>query len=474
MPAEAIRIKRTDLELKALQDLLRDVESDLFKNEKKRITGFTLAEPNGPDAGHNVIVIDSTPKEPPLLSLEQFPTSLNENQLAEKLVALEDAKKMRVRCYGTALVSGEQAVVAVCDPGAVVEPVSTETLKLRGRMSTFGGRDDQGVGFSEDLAWIEREQQAAAYPGFFLPGRSGEGFGHRLNTEKFYLACRWDYDLTPKGFLAQPTTLCVVTNVASGASAEARPIDFGPSDTKPGAKDRVADLSPGLAAHLGLTTDAICEVAIPRPEGLLPRLPGMPAPGAAAEAIPHGKRRVVFLTGDYVGRGRHIRQAQAKAERCALTVDFHFNSNGPAARGAEVYFKKGDSASKQVAQRIVAGFQKIGLPDHGDPVKASDDGEGRAQFIDFYSNPAVLLEPLFVSNPEQVAWLHDDANFKKLGEVVATAILASTKDGDTVGLSIGHLGKDSSPKDRGATCRGHDTEAEHGEALAHAVEKLIA
>ncbi len=462
MPVEAIRIKRTDLNLAALQDLLREVEADLFKKELKQITGLTLADPAGPDAGHNVIVTDEAGSKPPAVTLRQFPLELNEEELAGKLVEVEDREKLILRSYATVLVGNQPAAVALFDPAPAPEAAAAETITIRGKMSVFGGPKDTTMTLTENLAWIDNEQQAADYPGFFLPRRGKEGFGRRLRTEKYYLACRWDYSVTPKRFLAQPTTLCTVKNPANGKTVQARPIDWGPDLDRTG---RNADLSNGVADALGLRTNDVCEVLVPTPrQAPRPAVPAVTEPGAAS-----GRRRVVFLTGDYALR--RVRQRQAAAEGCALTVDFHFNSNGPAAYGGEVYHKRGDAASRRVAERIVAGFRSIGLPDHGsEPVKSG----GRAGFIDAYANPAVLLEPLFVSNPKQAAWLHDAENFQKLAKAVAQVILESTCDKDTIGLSIGHLGKDSSPNDRGATCRGGDTEATHGEALARAVAELLA
>lgn len=472
MPAEVLQIQRTDLDLPALEKLLQTVDSQIFKNEGRRITNLTLADPTGPDAGHNVVGIDPTPTAPPVLTLRQFDANLEEIDLATKLIALEKAEQLHVRCYGTVLVSDKPANVAVCDPAASVPSVPSGVISLEGKMSTFGGPNDTGMQFDENLAWIENEQQASNYPGYFLPGQPGEGFGRRLNadsTTKFYLACRWNYDVTPKSYLAQPTTLCTVTNPANGRSFQARPIDYGPSDSKPGAKDRVADLSPGLATALGLDTDQICKVQIPL-SGSAPHLAG-PAPQMPAGPLQN--RRVVMLTGDYVGH--HVRQAQARAAGVKLSIEFHFNSNGPSSVGSGVYFKPGDAASQAAAQQLQNGFNQL-FQNHngwGGTAKPSSADGGRSAFIDSYANPAVLIEPLFVSNNQQADWIHVDANLNSLAANIASSLVAVTQSGDLIGLSIGHLGKDSAPGDRGADCIDGDTEATHGEKLALAVRALL-
>lgn len=470
---ESIRITVTNLSVPELERLLKKVESQVFQEKGKRISGVTLADPDGPDAGHNLIVIDDSANPPPIdWVLREFPTTLTEDQLASQLLQVERDENKRLRCYGNVLVDDRQIVVALFDP--VPMPAGASDLQtgpgemeagvvtLTGKMSTFGGLNDEGLAKGENLAWIDDEIAARAYHGFFLPPQAGIGWARRLRTEKFYLACRWDYSVTPKRFLAQPTTLCKVTNPRTGQSVEARPIDWGPH-VRTG---RVTDLSPGVADALGLKTDDVCTVAIPTPD-----LPPRPPRSSEVAAAISDARRVVFLTGDY--GVRPIRQRQAVAAGCALTVDFHFNSNGPAARGAEVYFRTNHNPSKELARRVIQNFQALGLPDHGDPLKSATDGEGRAAFINRYQNTAILLEPLFVSNLQQAQWLHEPGNLDNLARAVADAIRSSTNPADVIGLSIGHLGKDSSPSDRGAPCKLHDMEATHGEAMARAVAQLL-
>ena len=63
--------------------------------------------------------------------------------------------------------------------------------------------------------------------------------------------------------------------------------------------------------------------------------------------------------------------------------------------------------------------------------------------------PAVLLEPLFVSNPDQAKWIHDVKNIRKLAEAIVDVIDSAFGPDAVVGLSIGHKFKTSSPGDRG-------------------------
>lgn len=100
-----------------------------------------------------------------------------------------------------------------------------------------------------------------SFPDIFLPTQppGTTGLARRLNPNASYIACRWDYSVTPKDFLT--STKVLVTNPANGRSGPALGVDFGPSAST----GRVADLSPGLAARLGLDTNDTCTVAIPLP-----------------------------------------------------------------------------------------------------------------------------------------------------------------------------------------------------------------
>ncbi|RYD32498.1 MAG: hypothetical protein EOP86_15570 [Verrucomicrobiaceae bacterium] len=133
-----------------------------------------------------------------------------------------------------------------------------------GKMSTFGGPLDFGVSASEGLALFDRpDLRDPLHRGLFLPTQppGTSGLARRLNPDRFYLACRWSYAQTPREFLRN--CVATVTNPRTGQSAEARPADWGPhTDT-----GRATDLSPGLAAHLGLETDDICLVEISRGGG---------------------------------------------------------------------------------------------------------------------------------------------------------------------------------------------------------------
>ncbi len=132
-------------------------------------------------------------------------------------------------------------------------------FRVEGKMSTFGGPHDLGMSPDEGLALFSNaDLKNPKYSYLFLPAPppSTSGLGRRLNPDQYYFACRWDYAATPKEFLRR--ALARVENPANGRAADARPVDWGPHSST----GRVADLSPGLAAALGLNTDDIVRITI--------------------------------------------------------------------------------------------------------------------------------------------------------------------------------------------------------------------
>jgi hypothetical protein len=123
-------------------------------------------------------------------------------------------------------------------------------------MSTFGGPNDSGVTSTEGLAIYNTVEEATAHGVKMLSVAEARatGLARRLDPSQYYLACRWNYDETPRGWLQDATALVS----ANGKSIRAKPVDWGPN-VKTG---RVTDLSPGLATALGLKTDDICKVEV--------------------------------------------------------------------------------------------------------------------------------------------------------------------------------------------------------------------
>lgn len=132
-----------------------------------------------------------------------------------------------------------------------------EVLRVKGKVSWFGGPEDHGVSPSEGLAFIYEVEDK---PRIFLdkqpPGTTG--LARRLDPDTHYVAMRWDYDQFPKDVLAG-SAMAMVKSPKTGKSFRAHPADWGPHvDT-----GRVADISPGLMEALGIDTDDEVEVVYP-------------------------------------------------------------------------------------------------------------------------------------------------------------------------------------------------------------------
>lgn len=122
----------------------------------------------------------------------------------------------------------------------------------RGKMSTFGGPEDRGVAADEGLALIQRKHlDEWWFARLFLPNNpSGTtGLARRLNPYAFYLAMRFDYTQHSPEEIRR--AIFRLTNPRNSHSIFAQAADWGPNQrTK-----RIADLSPGAAKALALTTD---------------------------------------------------------------------------------------------------------------------------------------------------------------------------------------------------------------------------
>lgn len=157
-----------------------------------------------------------------------------------------------------AIVENIANVLGGDDEGDIVPlPEPEAAFYAIGTCSHFGGPDDTGVSPDEGLAFIYSIDDA---PQLFLPFQpeGTTGLARRLNPYVNYVACRWDYDVTPKPSLLEDVAL--VRNTATGVALKAFPSDWGPHEAKTG---RAADLSPGLMDNLGLTTDDEVEVIFP-------------------------------------------------------------------------------------------------------------------------------------------------------------------------------------------------------------------
>jgi len=150
-------------------------------------------------------------------------------------------------------------------------------LDITGKVSSFGGPLDTGVAPDEGLAFID---EISDQPALFLPAQPAgtTGLARRLDPAVDYVACRWDYERTPRDMLLREMAW---VGYPGGRGYRAYPADWGPHvDT-----NRVADISPGLMERLGMVTDDTVRVIFPCPDELTepppierPDRPGRPPP----------------------------------------------------------------------------------------------------------------------------------------------------------------------------------------------------
>ena len=187
------------------------------------------------------------------------------NNTSEPAILIEvcfvDAKE-DVTCYqkNFELICSAIAEALVDEQPPVAEVPSAAAVNLTGKVSWFGGPMDKGVSSSEGLAFIYDYDDA---PGLFLKMQPPHttGLARRLNPAVYFVACRWDYDMTPKDMLADQSIMALVKS--GERQFLAHPADWGPhQDT-----NRVADISQGLMAALGIETDDEVTVIYPAPEG---------------------------------------------------------------------------------------------------------------------------------------------------------------------------------------------------------------
>lgn len=162
--------------------------------------------------------------------------------------------------YFDGICEGLAAAITGGKPVPVPPEPEGALFHTKGTCSWFGGPEDDGVSADEGLAFIYDVNEARHL--FLVEQPEGTtGLARRLCPEVFYVACRFDYHETPKSLLADPIRRALVR--AKGKQFLAWPADWGPHEDT----GRVADLSPGLMAALGLETDDEVEIIYPAPDG---------------------------------------------------------------------------------------------------------------------------------------------------------------------------------------------------------------
>jgi len=301
-------------------------------------------------------------------------------------------------------------------------------MKITGKCSWFGGPNDKGVSPSEGLAFIYELDDA---PHLFLPKQppGTTGLARRLDPDKHYIACRWNYNVTSKNDLLNIKVK--VHAPKTGKTFEAEPADWGPhQDTK-----RIADLSPGLMDALGIKTDDTVEVTIPDVEAVQKQFAftissghGLKIRGASGflDEVNEARRVVAETVKILKDRGFTAHEfhddvsttQQQNLERIVnyhnstkrdLDISVHFNAyqTTDAPMGTECLYLTQATLAANVASLVA---KEGGLMNRG-PKKRTN-----LYFLNKTSKPAILIEVCFVDS----SW--DAEQYKKMFTQICTAI----------------------------------------------------
>jgi N-acetylmuramoyl-L-alanine amidase len=291
---------------------------------------------------------------------------------------------------------------------------------LRGKVSWFGGPDDEGVSPSEGLAFIYSVDMA---PDLFLDYQPAgtTGLARRLDPDEYYIACRWDYDAPGLSKEDLLDVRVLVRNIKTGKALVARPSDWGPHDET----DRVADISPGLMDALDLTTDEEVEVVFPFEQGETAAMPydrvaissghGKLVRGASGvlDEVDEARRVVEAVADKLAARGVDVvtfhddtstTQSQNldaivswhnKQDR-ELDVSVHFNAYVETTKpmGTEVLY---------LTQGALAGEMSAAIADAGDFIDRGGKKRMDLAFLNGTDMPAVLIETCFVDSTADAA-----------------------------------------------------------------------
>ena len=182
--------------------------------------------------------------------------------------------------------------------------------------------------------------------------------------------------------------------------------------------------------------------------------------------------KVNFYTGDY-----HDRQQKANEDNCLCYVEQHFNSSANPDAGYSVVITGANASQtsknwgRWYAQAVAREFNLRLGGDQGIMVGGYD---GRGDYNLRYTRmPAILLEPLFASNPQHAQWIHSEAGQHSLASILKESIERFFQDPGTIAFSVGHKYKASKPKDRGASVYGGGTEADYAEAVLNKAAQLL-
>lgn len=185
--------------------------------------------------------------------------------------------------------------------------------------------------------------------------------------------------------------------------------------------------------------------------------------------------KVKFYKGDY-----SVRQRCANADRAALYVEHHFNGGSATANYVLCNVATNAGAtSKAIAKSYVDKIARVfDLP------LANNDFARDGVSIGGYKKrgnanlaatnmPAILLEPLFASNPKLAALIRSEAGQEQLAKCLTDTIIEHFPNGGLIAFSVGHKYKTSAPNDRGVPLAGGGCEADYAEIVLKRAAQLL-
>ncbi len=182
--------------------------------------------------------------------------------------------------------------------------------------------------------------------------------------------------------------------------------------------------------------------------------------------------RVKFYKGNY-----RERQYAANRDGAICYVEQHFNSWFDERTDFTVVIT-GSNASR-TSKNWGRWYAKAICREFGTPL-GGDDGikvggyGGRGNGNIYYTRmPAILLEPLFASNPKHADIIRSEDGQDRLARVLVESIREFFPGGGLVAFSVGHKYKRSRPKDRGAALYGGGTEADYAEIVLLKAKEML-
>ena len=182
--------------------------------------------------------------------------------------------------------------------------------------------------------------------------------------------------------------------------------------------------------------------------------------------------QVRFYEGDY-----RVRQQKANDDNAVAYVEHHFNSSSSSSASYAVVIT-GSNAS-QTSKNWGSWYAKAVANFFGTQVGGDDgikvggyDGRGDNNLKQTHM-PAILLEPLFASNPQHANIIRSETGQNALARILVESIQRFFPNGGLIAFSVGHKYRTAKPNDRGASLVGGGEEADYAEKVLHKAAALL-